>query len=136
MPLLLGSVMVVARDGKILFHHKEKEYGQIAEGFYADFVAVDRDFVDEVSVPEEQIWQTAVLSTWTGGVAAWEHSCWKERAAMTAPAWSGTTRLAERGLNALRECVEAERAKAPPLTESMLERFQRLSAAHGDGCPF
>ena len=98
---------------------QETRLGQIADGFYADFVALDRDILDEAAVPDAQLWQSAILHTWTGGERAWAHSCWGRAS----------------GLADLRGCVEAERAKAPPL-ESDLERLQRLSAAHGDGCPF
>ena len=119
---------------------QEEELGQIADGFFGDFVALDRDILDEASTPEDQIWQTAVLGTWTGGRVAWEHPCWRRAAAgdlppprrLRTPAGSSP---AARGLAAVRECVEDERAKAPPL-ESTLERLRRLSAAHGDGCPF
>ena len=100
---------------------QEEKMGQIADGFHADFVALDRDILDVAATPDEQIWQTAILGTWSGGgEPAWAHACWAR----------GTHGLAE-----MRACVEAERAKAPPL-ESTLERLQRLSAAHGDGCPF
>lgn len=98
---------------------QEAKQGQIAAGFYADFVALDRDILDAAATPDEEIWQTAILGTWSGGEPAWRHACWHRAS----------------GLGALRACVEAERAKAPPL-ESTLERLQRLSAAHGDGCPF
>ena len=98
---------------------QDKKLGQIADGFFADFVALDRDILDAASTPDEQIWQTAILGTWSGGEPVWRHACWAHT----------------HGLAALRACVEAERAKAPPL-ESTLERLQRLSAAHGDGCPF
>jgi hypothetical protein len=115
---------------------EEDVLGQIADGYYADFVALDRDVLDEVATPDEQIWQTAILGTWTGGVAAWRHPCLVAAAQGRVAADGGAHRsLAARGLAALRECIEAERARSPPL-ESTLERLQRLSAAHGDGCPF
>ena len=117
----------------------------------ADFVALDRDILDEVAVPDAQIWQTAILATYTGGVPAWQHPCWLQRghkptpsqlsavsAAVTRSSTHGfhpAGNIARQGLAAMRTCVEAERAASPP-AESLLERLQRLSAAHGDGCPF
>lgn len=116
----------------------------------ADFVALDRDILDATATPDAQIWQTAILGTWSGGVAAWRHPCMRRAqlhglggartSLSTQPGYAARGNShgnspAQRGLAALRECVEAERARAPPL-ESTLARLQRLSAAHGDGCPF
>ena len=38
---------------------QEKSLGRIAEGYLADFVALDRDILDATRVPDEQIWQAA-----------------------------------------------------------------------------
>lgn len=112
---------------------KEASLGQIADGFLADFVAFDRDILDEQSVPDRDIWQSAVLATYSGGEPAWQHACWRRRGDGGDRGRGGGG--GQSGLAALRACVEGERARSPPL-ESTLERLQRLSAAHGDGCPF
>ena len=116
---------------------QERSLGQIADGFYADFVALDRDVLDPVAVADEEIWQAAVLGTWSGGWHAWRHPCWARTtgAERTTAGLGASSSLGARGLAAMRACVEKERARAPP-AESLLDRLQRLSAAHGDGCPF
>ena len=120
---------------------QEGTLGRIAPGYYADFVALDRDILDELRVPDDEIWRAAILATYSGGRAAWQHPCWRSHGGVEGEGAAGGRYLpsastaAERGLLVMRSCVEAERARAPP-SESILERLQRLSAAHGDGCPF
>ena len=96
----------------------EGEVGRIADGYFADFVALDRDVLDAHAVPAADIWRAAILGTWSGGRRVWSHPC------------AGAV-----GLGALRACVERARAAAPP-SESALARLRRLADAHGDGCPF
>ena len=96
----------------------EGEVGRIADGYYADFVALDRDVLDADAVPAADIWRAAILGTWSGGRRVWSHPC------------AGAV-----GLGALRACVERARAAAPP-SEDALARLRRLADAHGDGCPF
>ena len=111
--------------------------GKLAVGYFADFVALDRDVIDETATPEREIWQAAVLGTWSGGERVWAHPCMRRRDAARGGVGGGAGGSAggRGGAAGLRACVEAERARAPP-SESTLERLRRLAAAHGDGCPF
>ena len=92
---------------------QEKKLGQIAEGFFADFVAIDRDILDEAKVPDADIWQTAILGTFTGGESAWAHPCWQKRGqSIGVRDGAGAGSLAQRGLAAMRACIEEARAQA------------------------
>ncbi len=122
---------------------EEEELGQIRVGYHADFVALDRDILDEATVPDDEIWQAAILATWSGGERVWAHPCWlRATAAPREPArvWTAGDDCAARSFparaEALRGCVETERARGGAPSESALARMRRLSAAAGDGCPF
>lgn len=55
---------------------QEEDLGSITEGKFADWVALDRDILDE-RVDADLIWQTAVLGTYVGGREVWRHpTCW------------------------------------------------------------
>ena len=114
---------------------EESELGRVRDGYHADFVALDRDPLDALATPDEQIWQTAVLGTWSAGRRVWEHPCWApvEAELLAARAAGSGARLT--GAAALRACVEAERSRMPP-SESAIEQLRRLADANGDGCPF
>lgn len=123
---------------------QEKMIGSLAVGKYADFIALDRDVLDAAATPDAQIWQAAVLGTWSGGEQAWAHPCWSagrtgtlSEHAQRAHAGDAARSHVPRSLGALRQCVEATRqAEAAANGESELERFRRLAKVAGDGCPF
>src|SRR5699024_3295781 len=55
---------------------EEEEKGRLKTGYLADFIVLDRDIFD---ISPEEMKETVVLQTFSGGKKVFEHENWKER---------------------------------------------------------